>query len=112
MTYDEGLLQKLHAPIDIEVVQLLLSIIPEGWWSMILDVESLDLPGSDEGFAMSISNDEGEGGLTTLPEKLYELVRRHYEIFGDHGGHWRNLRYSLRYDESEAGWKYVIEYSY
>lgn len=109
---EDGLLQKLHAPIDIEVVELLLSAAPRTWWSVVLDVESLDAPGSDDGFMISISSEEGDDLLSTLPEKIYELLRRHFEIFEKYGRPWKRIRYVVRYDEPQEKWNYTIDYEY
>jgi hypothetical protein len=108
----DGKLQKLHAPIDIEIVQLLLSIIPEKWWSVRLDVEYVASAPGEEGYPMTITNNEGERDSVMPPEALFQLVRRHSLVFQEHGKQWKKLVYNVTYDREQEDWQYAIDYGY
>jgi hypothetical protein len=105
-------LQKLHTPIDSDVVKLLLSVIPQDWWSIRLEVEYQSFESGGEGYPMTISNNEGSSGIVIPPDKLYALIREHSAVFKKHGKQWQHLTYDLKYDEYEEDWKYTIDYKY
>lgn len=108
----DDLLQRLHAPLDIEIVKLLLSIIPETWWSIRLDVDYVVDPDGEEAYPMAITNNEGERDLVMLPDELFLLVRQHSLVFQEHGKQWKKLAYNVTYDEQQKDWQYAIDYEY
>jgi len=105
-------LQELHKPIDIEIVRQLLSVIPEGWWSIRLEIGYVRLPDDEEGFPMTISNTDGAHEIVMPPDALYELVCQHADVFKEHGTPWRQLTYNVTFDEQQENWNYTIDYAY
>jgi hypothetical protein len=111
MTIDKNL-QELHAPLDIEIINILLSIIPETWWSVRLDVEYMKISDDEVGYPIKISNNEGEKDIVMPPDELYEKIGKHAAIFREHGKQWKKLKYNAAYDESTEDWQYTIDYDY
>lgn len=105
-------LQDLHSPLDIEIVNILLSAIPETWWSVRLDVEYMKLSDNEVGYPMKISNIEGEKDILIPPDELYEIIGKHAAIFREHGKEWKKLKYDVAYDESSEDWRFTIDYEY
>lgn len=105
-------LQERHGPIDIEIVQLLLSVIPEDWFSIRLDVEYTRSVDGQECYPMSIYNNEDSPGLVMPPDELYDLVRKHSDIFKTSSKHWRKLAYNVTYDTESEDWKFTIDFQY
>ncbi len=105
-------LQELHRPIDNRIVQQLLSVIPAGWWSIVLDVTHEETPDEEGGLALSISSDEGYCDVVLPPEEMYQAVIEHAELFAAHGRPWSKLHYRVFFDEVIDNWRFTIDYEY
>ena len=108
----EGILQKLHSEVDIEIVKLLLSVIPSTWHSIKLEVEYKILPNGDEGFPMNISDIEGNSEIIIPPDDLYSKICEHSNIFKRYGKQWKRLIYTVFFDNEKKDWKFEIDYEY
>ena len=105
-------LQQHHKPLDIAIVRLLLTVIPEDWHSIRLDVENQVSTSGDDQLAISISGDQNLREIVMPPEELYEKVIAHLDIFKRFARPWSKLVYSIVYDENQGEWRYTIEYEY
>lgn len=105
-------LQKLHPPIDNRIVQHLLAVIPEGWWSIVLDVTRDAEAAEESELSLSISSDEGYRDIVMPPSEMYETVIQHADLFASHGQPWSTLRYRVFFDEAIDNWRFTIEYDY
>jgi len=109
---DSQEIQELHRPIDEQIVQELLSIIPEMWWTICLDVQSSDATAGENGFSLSVSNEEGLPESVMPTPRLYELALEHAALFAKIGKPWKQLAYRVRFDEEIDNWRFEIDYSY
>lgn len=105
-------LQELHRPIDNRIVQQLLSVIPEGWWSIVLDVSRDVQAAEGNELSLSISSDEGYRDIVMPPSEIYEAVIEHADLFASRGKPWRKLRYRVFFDDEIDNWRFTIDYDY
>ncbi|MEQ8637627.1 hypothetical protein [Gimesia maris] len=104
--------QEFHRPIDERIVQLLLSLIPEGWWSIKLDIIRDDQTAGENGLSLSISSDEGYKEIVMPTNEMYQAVAEHLELFVSLGKPWRKLGYRVFFDEEIENWRFTIDYDY
>ncbi len=105
-------IQDLHRPIDEQIVQELLSLKPEEWWTICLDVRSSDPTAGENNLSLSLFSEEDGVEVVTPTARLYELVTRHAAVFDQIEKPWRELRYRVRFDENVDNWRLEIDYSY
>ena len=108
----DGILQKLHSKVDVEIVKLLLSVIPNSWYSIRLEVEYTIMENGHEGFPMNISNNEGKCDIVIPPDELYSKICEHSNIFKQYGKQWKKLTYNVFFDTDKEDWEFKIDYEY
>lgn len=105
-------LQQMHAPIDREIVRLMIESIPEEWWSFRLNVERVGLPNEGEEFPIYVEGGDRFRESAIPPDALYALIIQHSDIFKKFGKQWRRLTYEVSFDEAKGYWTFKIDYVY
>ena len=105
-------LQELHSKIDIEIVELLLSVIPEGWYSICLEANYVGLINGEERFSTTVFNKDNLTGLVDLPDEVHLKLVYHLDVFRKYGKPWKKLLYEVEFDEAVDNWKYSIDFTY
>ncbi|MCA9077756.1 MAG: hypothetical protein KDA93_22205 [Planctomycetaceae bacterium] len=104
--------ESLYRPLDERVIQLLLSVVPEGWWSIRLVVRNDPQQFGNDGIALTISSDEGYREIVMPPDELYEVLFEHLGLFQKQGEPWSSLSYLAAYDEEQDQWRFSVDYAY
>lgn len=97
-------LQDEQTPIDREIVEEVVSLTPESWDRIVLEVEySNDEDG--EGFGHVIYSPDGHRDIVEPSEELFDATWRLQELFKKYGGHWRSVKYNITVDDDGISYK-------
>lgn len=105
-------LQELHGPIDDRIVQQLLTVIPEQWWSIVLVVTKEKTLGEEDGLSLSIFSDQGYPDIVMPPDEMYQALTEHADLFASRGRPWSKLHYRVYFDEAIDNWRFTIDFDY
>lgn len=91
-------LQDEETPIDQEIVNELVGLVPEAWNRVVLEVKySVDERG--EGFEHSISNPDGHRDLVEPSDAIYAATWELQELFRKYGGSWTRVTYRVSIED-------------
>ena len=105
-----GELQEREGPIDREIVKALISVIPETWRSLVLEVVDTSEAGIEK-YAHSISSPEGHKDIVVTPEEIFPATLRLARLFTEQGHRWRRVTYTVSEQDDEK-WKYAVDFEY
>ena len=103
--------EQQHRRIETAIMQLLLSVLPEGWWAIQLSVTHERTNGVDA-FPMEISNVDGPSKMVVPPEELFGLVVQSHRLFVENRSAWKRVSYRAWFDEVTEDWQFKIHYDY
>lgn len=106
------LLQTLHAPIDIAIVQILLSLLPSDCSAAQMSVILNPIEFPSEEMAIEFRCKEGGGEELMPTDELFTKLYEHLEVFRKHGAPWKSLTYDINCDCGSKSWKYSVDYTY
>lgn len=101
-------LQDEETPIDQEIVNELVSLAPEAWTRVVLEVKySVDERG--EGFEHSISNPDGHRDLVEPSDAIYAATWELQELFRKYGGSWTRVTYRVSIEDDGIEYRVNFE---
>ena len=80
-------------PIDTEIGECLISVLPESWRSGVLEIQVVPLPEGEIGLIHRISNPDGNAEPVSPPDQMYDVSFRLYDLFLRSGHPWRRVEY-------------------
>lgn len=97
-------LQDEETPIDQEIVNGVVELIPETWNRAVLEVDySIDDRG--EGFEHTIFNPDGHRDVVAPSDSIYDATFRLQQLFRRYGGIWTKVRYEIVIDDDGLMYK-------
>jgi hypothetical protein len=103
-------LQEKQRPIDIEIVNELIVIIPETWDSVILEVE-YSSEGNNEMYRHIISSPGKHRESAQPSEALFLSTRKLSLVFKEYGHQWKKVTYTVSL-EDDGSWIYKANFEY
>jgi hypothetical protein len=97
---------------ELAIMNVLLSVVPEDWWSIRLDVERKVLPDGGSRTEMTLSDADGRPLHKLPPEELYDPIEKSAQNLGATTQPWKRARYVARYEEEIEAWRFHIDYEY
>jgi len=104
--------QEEQKAIDLAIMNALLAVAPEDWWSIRLDAERKVTPDGGSSTEMTLSDADGRPLHEFPPEELHELLEKSALNLGATGRPWKHARYVAKYEEGIEGWRFAIDYEY
>lgn len=97
-------LQDEETPIDQEIVNEVVELIPEAWDRAVLEVEySIDDRG--EAFEHTIFSPDGHRDLVEPSDLIYDATFRLQQLFRKYDGIWTKVRYEIAIDDEGVTYK-------
>ena len=100
-----------EGPIDVEIAELLTSVLPPSWRSAMLEIEVVPQPEGVKGLTHKIRGPRGIRELVSPPDEMYEASFRLYDLFLREGQPWRRVQYLVT-QTPQGDWKYQVAFEY
>lgn len=104
-------LQELEAPIDAEIVGLIVEVTPTWWKAARLEVERRAHEGSAEGLAHTMTSPEGHRDLVVATDEILDATHRLAELFRSFGRPWTRVVYDVT-ERPDGSWDYRATFTY
>ena len=98
-------------PIDTEIGELLISVLPSSWRSGTLEIQFVSLPEGDIGLSHKIINPDGRSEPVSPPDEMYEVSFRLYDLFLKSGHPWRRVEYFVA-ETNDGAWELKASFEY
>jgi hypothetical protein len=98
-------------PIDVEIAEWLISVLPESWRSGLLEIQYVPLAEDEIGLAHKITNPDGSPGPVSPPDEIYEASFRLYDLFVRSGHPWRRVEYLVT-QAAGGAWEMQASFEY
>jgi hypothetical protein len=96
--------QDEETPIDQEIVNEVVALIPETWDRAVLEVE-YSSDGLGEGFDHVIYSPDGHRDLVEPSDLIYDATFRLQQLFRKYGASWNKVRYEITIDDEGVQYK-------
>jgi hypothetical protein len=104
-------LQEQQQPIDIAIVNGIVSSTPEHWKKIVLEASQLVESGNKEAITIILASPEGYMDLVR-PKPMLVMALRHLSmLFAEHGKSWSKVTYRL-VDAGQGDWSFKADFEY
>jgi hypothetical protein len=103
-------LQDEQAPIDRQIVEAVIDLLPETWESANLTVNR-HREGENEKLSIAVTSPEGHKDLILPEQHIYDLLYQLIDCFARHGRVWNQVKYALTLDDDD-NWHFIIDFKY
>jgi hypothetical protein len=103
-------LQKEEAKIDQSIASELVSLTPEWWNVIVLEIERVELEQSTT-LNIAVKSPEGHHDTIEPSRELYDFAMDLYDLFKRHGYLWKKVAYTVRL-QPDGDWRFEAEFSY
>jgi hypothetical protein len=107
----ENEFQQKHSELNTQIASALLSVIPDHWYSIQLDV-SKNLIEIENDYGYSISNPDGGNEIVKIPKIIFSLYKDLLNLFHNHKEKWIESKFTIKWSEQTENWKYETDYKY
>jgi hypothetical protein len=104
-------LQEQQQPIDIAIVNGIVSSTPELWKKIVMEASRFVEPDGAEAITIILASPEGYQDLVNAKPLLVEALRQLSMLFAEHGKPWSKVTYRLA-DSGGDNWSFKADFEY
>ncbi len=102
-------MQEMQAPLDTEIVKILMRVIPPHWNYADLVITRSAKDDGLEGLAHEIQSPEGFRDIVVPPDSMFPLTIQLADVFRRHGRPLSRVKYSIR-PAGDGDWHWSADY--
>ena len=96
-----------YQKLNNSVIQSLLSVLPDGWYSIGLSVKK---DGTDH--ILTIFSPENYNQMVIIPDNMYADINAIAILLENHEKVWSEVLFIATFDEEIENWKFKVDYQY